>query len=112
MFPGVSQHNQLSRIVSMMGDPPDIFIEGQKWAEVLSRLLESRPVGSNKEGEQDEKALMTANESRDAGVGTKGYIDGQSKYRIKTAAEYARDSGTKVPQLKKYLRYDNLKTSY
>eukprot|EP00605_Chrysophyceae_sp_TOSAG23-4_P002888 GSChrysophyteH1.ASY1.ANO1.3183.1 assembled CDS len=29
LFPGVSQHNQLSRITEMMGTPPDLFLEGK-----------------------------------------------------------------------------------
>ena len=48
LFPGVSQHNQLTRIVEMMGNPPDALIEGKnggkyftKTSPSLSALLHS-----------------------------------------------------------------------
>ena len=41
LFPGVSQHNQLSRIVGMMGPPPDIFIEGKNGPKYYKKIAEN-----------------------------------------------------------------------
>lgn len=75
LFPGVSQHNQLSRICSMMGTPPDVFLEGKNGGKYFRKI---------------ERA------------------EGAVQYRLKTPEEYAAETGTEIPALKKYLRYDKL----
>ena len=87
LFPGVSQHNQLSRICAMLGPPPDLFLEGKNGAKYFAEReidLESGNINSNVTGPN------------------------VSKYRLKTPEEYARATGTEIPVLKRYLRYDQL----
>jgi len=77
LFPGVSQHNQLSRICAMLGTPPDVFLEGKNGTKYFRRTQ----------------------------------ADGEGsppRYRLKTPEEYARETGTEIPTLKRYLRYDRL----
>jgi len=75
LFPGVSQHNQLSRICAMLGAPPDVFLEGKNGTKYFRKMQ----------------------------------VDGEApRYRIKTPEEYAAETGTEIPSLKKYLRYDRL----
>jgi hypothetical protein len=38
LFPGVSQHNQLSRIVEMLGQPPDSLIEGKNGFKYFTKV--------------------------------------------------------------------------
>ncbi len=82
LFPGVSQHNQLSRICAMLGQPPDVFLEGKNGAKYFTR--------------------------REVDGDANGSGENASKYRIKTPEEYARATGTEIPELKRYLRYDRL----
>ena len=37
LFPGVSQHNQISRITEMIGVPPDVFLEGKNGAKYFTK---------------------------------------------------------------------------
>lgn len=39
LFPGVLQHNQLSRIVEMLGNPPDFLIECKNGLKYFSPVL-------------------------------------------------------------------------
>ena len=41
LFPGVSQHNQLTRIVEMMGNPPDALIEGKNGGKYFTKISPS-----------------------------------------------------------------------
>lgn len=84
LFPGVSQHNQLSRIVEMLGLPPDFLIEGRNGSKYFTRLL------SNSNNNVADSSNTTCN------------------YRLKTPEEYAKENNTEIPILKKYLRYNRL----
>ena len=76
LFPGVSQHNQLSRIIEMLGPIPEFLVECGK---NTSKYFTTK---------QDELVPMYSN-----------------KYRLKTPEEYAKDTNTTIPVLKKYLKY-------
>lgn len=79
LFPGVSQHNQLSRIIEMLGPIPEFLIEcGKNTSKYFTQ-------------NQDELVPMYSN-----------------KYRLKTPEEYAKDTNTTIPVLKKYLKYTEL----
>jgi hypothetical protein len=94
LFPGVSQHNQLSRIVEMLGVPPDFLIECKNGLKYFTKV-------SSAPAEQFSaiKASLVSNQPAPSIP---------SKYRIKTAEEYATETNTDVPVLKKYLRYNQL----
>eukprot|EP00606_Chrysophyceae_sp_TOSAG23-5_P000272 GSChrysophyteH2.ASY1.ANO1.1377.1 assembled CDS len=88
LFPGVSQHNQLSRITEMMGTPPDLFLEGKSGRKYFT--TKAHPNDSPNANNPDN---------------TTG---GTVRYRIKTPEEYAAETGTEIPVLKRYLRYSRL----
>ena len=96
LFPGVSQHNQLSRIVEMFGVPPDFLIESKNGSKYFT-LNTSKDIGEN---------ITTSNENCEASSPSDGHAP--SKYRIKTPEEYAAATNSAVPVLKKYLRYSKL----
>lgn len=126
IFPGVSQHNQLSRIIEMLGMPSDTMLEmssqaGKYFKKTSSKhspkkddpgvsasrkFYRSESTGGNVESagmpltrcnSHDKLQAMHAIQSTPTG-----------KYRVKTAAEYARDTNTRVPVLKRYLKHDKL----
>jgi hypothetical protein len=104
LFPGVSQHNQLTRIVEMFGQPPDSLINiGKNSNKYFVRLASS--LDASVHGHQ------SAHGSTYSGMTTNSASSGSetpSQYRLKTAEEYAKDTNTEVPVLKKYLRYSRL----
>lgn len=131
LFPGVSQHNQLFRIVEMLGLPPDFLIEGKngkKYFTVVEKgdspggskdvpIIENSPqsvcVGSA--GISAAPAHPSSTCSGAAGAGgssssssSSSAVASGSKFRIKTAEEYAAETNTQVPVLRKYLRYSRL----
>ena len=84
LFPGVSQHNQLSRYIEMLGIPSDTLIEQSKnGAKYFTATGISRQVNG------------------------KGRCD-FGKFRLKTAEEYALETNSTVPVLRKYLKYNRL----
>jgi serine/threonine protein kinase len=104
LFPGVSQHNQLTRIIEMFGMPSDIIIENGKNAANYFKLNNDASMagqaGENYEGialgglrDILQKSLSKENKRR---------------YRFKTPEEYAIDNKTTVPIAKKYLKYSSL----
>lgn len=102
LFPGVSQHNQLARIVEMLGVPPDFLIEcknGLKYFTPVTPPTTSSSTGNtaNPDSTSIRSSLLPRTTSNTA-----------PKYRIKTAEEYALETNTEVPVLKKYLRYTQL----
>lgn len=97
LFPGVSQHNQLGRIVEMLGMPPDIFIETKQGLKYFTR----KDINAvDKDGNND-----TAKEGSKHNPHPP---QESSKFRLKTAEEYAAETNTEVPTIKKYLRYNQL----
>ena len=95
LFPGVSQHNQLSRITEMLGMPPDFLIEGKKGLKYFTL---------NKQDQSNKDEFDRNNEKKnDTNISIN-----ESKYRLKTAEEFAFESNTEVPELRKYLRYSKL----
>lgn len=104
LFPGVSQHNQLTRIVEMFGSPPDTVISlGKNSSKYFYKVhggyhSENSVSVNHNTGSQLQSGLNERSSGRHQ----------QHTYRIKTAEEYAKDTGTEVPVLKKYLRYNKL----
>lgn len=105
LFPGVSQHNQLFRIVEMLGLPPDFLIEGKNGRKYFASA-EKNSAGPNDEVGKSPQSVTVGS----AGVtaSPSASTDGEPKYRIKTAEEYAAETNTQVPVLRKYLRYNRL----
>jgi dual specificity protein kinase YAK1 len=113
LFPGVSQHNQLTRIIEMLGPPPDYMVEGKngyKYFVLSSQRNSVSPV--TLPIPPHSSPLMSHGQSHGQSHGhsqtSGGQSADQSKYRLKTAEEYAHDNKTAVPVLKKYLRYSQL----
>jgi hypothetical protein len=90
LFPGVSQHNQLSRIVEMFGNPPDFMIECKNGSKYFTPI----PIADNTQ-------TQTISGTKMPFIGAPS----STKYRIKTPEEYAAETKTEVPILKKYLKY-------
>lgn len=109
LFPGVSQHNQISRIVEMLGPPPDMLIEGKNGLRYFTkRAKESSPAAREMEAVPDPTAPPDVSPPSTATSVLHGHLSPSSKYRLKTPEEYARETNTDVPVLKKYLRYSRL----
>ncbi|CAM9133633.1 unnamed protein product [Chrysoparadoxa australica] len=84
IFPGVSDHNQLSRIIEMVGCPPDFMLDnGKNTLKFFHRL--------------EDKGLVVT------GGGRPRY-----RYVLKTPEEYARDTNTTVPVIKKYFKQSTI----
>jgi hypothetical protein len=97
LFPGVSQHNQLSRIVEMLGQPPDSLIEGKNGFKYFTK------VNYEKNNEKISDKVPSSSISNLLPVSSSA-----SKYRLKTPEEYAAETKTEIPVLRKYLRYSRL----
>lgn len=108
LFPGVSQHNQLTRMVEMLGNPPDNMIGGKNGSKYFKR----NPALDNSESSSVGSIDGKTDSSGGSGsilwnINSKGEVV-NSKFIIKTAAEYAAETHTEVPVLRKYLRYSHL----
>ena len=128
IFPGVSQHNQLSRIIEMVGMPSDTMLElssqaGKYFKKTSSKhspkkdqagvsappqIYRSESMGANTESSG--RPLTRCNSGSHGKLQAMHAIQSTptGKYRVKTAAEYAKDTNTRIPVLKKYLKHDNL----
>jgi len=99
IIPGVSQHDQLNRIIEILGPPPDYMVGQGKNAPKYFTPMKS---------EFDFNARLLR------GSGTKVLTKdlsptrGRIKYRLKTAEEYASDNKREVPVYRKYLKYNKL----
>ena len=105
LFPGVSQHNQISRIVEMLGQPPDLLIDGRAGAKYFAKLSREERLASQL---SDGGAEVSPPPSATSVLHAAQAQTTPSKYRLKTPEEYARETNTEVPVLKKYLRYNRL----
>ena len=128
LFPGVSQHNQLTRIVEMLGLPPDFLIEGKNGQKYFTLVEPSVEVGKDIPMENSPQsvcigstgshsatgaavnaAATASNHTNTSTTGAGSSVPGiPSKYRLKTAEEFAAETNTQVPVLRKYLRYSRL----
>jgi dual specificity protein kinase YAK1 len=110
LFPGVSQHNQLSRMIEMLGNLPDSMIAGKNGSKYFTKNLDNDTTtgsgGSSMDGKTDGSSSSGSIPWNNSTT-TKGEKV-SSKYRIKTPAEYAAETNTEVPVLRKYLRYTRL----
>ena len=106
LFPGVSQHNQLSRIIEMLGPPPDDMIERGK--NGLKYFCRNTIMKRNTSMSFASLPLepSTSREEEVASLGSQTVP--QPRYRLKTAEEYAAETNSEVPVLRKYLRYSRL----
>jgi serine/threonine protein kinase len=96
LFPGVSQHNQLTRIVEMFGPPPDSLIEGRNGGKYFTKL-------SSIHNSKDQSRNLNNDE-----IDSNNTNSNSIQYRLKSAEEYAAKTNTEVPVLRKYLRYSRL----
>ena len=150
LFPGVSQHNQLTRIIEMFGAPPDYLVDGKNGLKYFTYVGNTPTIPSTpRSGGQDDEDFdlsskqiaqhrglkVNTNPTTSTSLETTSSTSGidansghttaaattaatrskstsdatkQSKYRLKTAEEYARETKTEVPMLRKYLRYNRL----
>lgn len=109
LFPGVSQHNQLTRIIEMFGQPSDNFIAYGKNCNKYFYKISSKVETSNMPMSANYMINISSNNSSNYLSNlSSNYNATPSIYRLKTAEEYARDTNTEVPVLKRYLRYTKL----
>lgn len=112
LFPGVSQHNQLTRIVEMFGQPPDSLISiGKNSSKYFVRLPTSLDSSQHGAHIQLRNSISSSGSTTTNGSNSTDFASNSntpSQFRLKTAEEYARDTNTEVPILKKYLRYSRL----
>ena len=107
LFPGVSQHNQLSRIIEMMGYPPDSLIEGKNGSKYFSRVAAHSSSSSGSSSISNSQQSGPVDSPRDFWANSPNSPTVQ-KYHLKTAEEYALETSTEIPVLRKYLRYSKL----
>ena len=105
LFPGVSQHNQLTRIVEMFGTPPDALIEGKNGGKYFTKIP---PVATHGQSAIAQALLHAQTTSTRSSLMTPQDVSQPPKYRLKTAEEYASETSTEIPVLRKYLRYSKL----
>ena len=112
LFPGVSQHNQLTRIIEMMGYPPDSLIEGKNGSKYFSKSQQFASSSSSSANSSYQSGLLADLVSHQSGMPKDLWRGPTSpipqKYRLKTAEEYASETNTEIPILRKYLRYSKL----
>ena len=105
LFPGVSQHNQLTRIIEMMGYPPDSLIEGKNGSKYFSRMS---PNVCNSSSSSINHTQSGSSESSPNDMWNSPTSTMTQKYHLKSAEEYAMETNTEIPVLRKYLRYSKL----
>ncbi|KAH8071452.1 protein kinase [Aureococcus anophagefferens] len=109
VFPGVSAHNQITRIVEMLGTFPDALLErGDDAAKYFFRKPDAPPPAAPP---QPPPAAVPDDAFDDDGADAKFSDDDDgpaSSYELKTPEAYARDTGSSVPRTKKYFQYKRL----
>ena len=105
LFPGVSQHNQLTRIVEMFGNPPDALIEGKNGGKYFTKIPPAAMLGQSAIAQA---LILAQTPSTRSTLMTPQDFSQPPKYRLKTAEEYASETKTEIPVLRKYLRYSKL----
>jgi dual specificity protein kinase YAK1 len=133
IFPGVSQHNQLCRIVDMLGPIPDFLVRqgknGPKFfiqETTVSSQFPYAGFGPNsvrnfqsaippaydpyrqQQQQQSQPQRSGSNFYPTASPGPGAGPQTQPSYRLKTPEEFAFENKTTVPTFKKYLKYDHL----
>ncbi len=103
LFPGVSQHNQLSRIVEMLGMPPDFLVECKHGAKYFAPSSSSSTNAS-----ADQEALRRNSRNGGGAHAVDPLSVNSGKYQLKTPEEFAAETSSEVPVLKRYLRYSQL----
>lgn len=104
LFPGVSQHNQLTRIIEMLGPLPDsLIIRGKNSMKYFTKADVNRH-----DTQLNNRKFGSFPNSPSSGRTNSSGSSTPSQFRLKTASEYARDTRTDVPVFKKYLRYNRL----
>ncbi|KAH8062129.1 protein kinase [Aureococcus anophagefferens] len=92
VFPGVSAHNQITRIVEMLGTFPDALLERGDDAATAAG------------GRARRRCSTTTAPTPSSPTTTTGPLS----YELKTPEAYARDTGSSVPRTKKYFQYKRL----
>ena len=105
LFPGVSQHNQLTRIIEMFGNPPDALIEGKNGGKYFTKIP---PAAMHGQSAIAQALIHAQTPSTRSTLMTPQDFSQPPKYRLKTAEEYASETNTEIPVLRKYLRYSKL----
>jgi hypothetical protein len=137
IFPGVSQHNQLSRIVEMFGVPPDFVIEGRNGLKYFTEITVSHITApslasSSSLSSQSEQTNQSSHSGNSKSTGSSSSSSSSHsnninnngsdvtlhhqqqqqqvvvKYRLKTPEEYALENNTDIPHIRKYLKYTRL----
>ena len=109
VFPGVSAHNQITRVVEMLGTFPDALLErGDDAAKYFVRKPDAPPPAAPP---RSPPAAVPDDAFDDDGADAKFSDDDDgppSSYELKTPEAYARDTGSSVPRTKKYFQYKRL----
>lgn len=91
LFPGVSQYNQVCRIVEMLGFPPVHLIESGRFSHRYFKPRQT-PLPDDHEFEEDEEECRNA----------------RRKYDLKTEEEYCLETKTNPKGWKRYFNYTKL----
>mmetsp|Transcript_29362 Transcript_29362/g.103526 ORF Transcript_29362/g.103526 Transcript_29362/m.103526 type:complete len:536 (+) Transcript_29362:77-1684(+) len=125
VFPGVSAHNQITRIVEMLGPPPDEVLargaDTEKYFDYVHKNTRRPPDDADKgtkfSDDDDADAERYAEPYSKSAPLRARHSPGRpqppqpargSSYVLKTPEEYSRDSRTSVPRTKKYFQYRTL----
>ncbi|KAI9224806.1 kinase-like domain-containing protein, partial [Blastocladiella britannica] len=94
LFPGTSEYNQISRIIDMLGNPPNYMIEVGKNAKSYFVKTSGEP------------ALSTASPSRG---GTRTTTASSAVYKFKSREQYSREHNTNEQPSKRYFAGTSLR---
>jgi hypothetical protein len=93
LFPGVSQYNQVCRIVEMLGMPPDYLIETGRLAKKYFKR----------------RKILPYNQSNNSGSNTSSADNNdQHMYELKTEEEYCKENNETLKEWKRYFNYKKL----
>ena len=107
IFPGMSGHNQITRIVETLGPPPDYMIEqgknGLRYFRARSMCLSKSSSGASMIDREIWESFGISPKTSIVNIDTCS-----SKYELKSPEEFAKQFGSETPMGRKYLRYTEL----
>eukprot|EP00792_Barthelona_sp_PAP020_P007542 TRINITY_DN3149_c6_g1_i1.p1 TRINITY_DN3149_c6_g1~~TRINITY_DN3149_c6_g1_i1.p1 ORF type:complete len:759 (+),score=219.50 TRINITY_DN3149_c6_g1_i1:172-2448(+) len=99
LFPGVSEYNQICRVIEMCGPLPDYMI---RYGSRTSRYFQPR---ENYDQQQSQRRIVRRRGHDYEYDADRPYDEKDCFYRLKTEQELLKEKGIKMPPQRRYFRY-------
>eukprot|EP00792_Barthelona_sp_PAP020_P007550 TRINITY_DN3149_c6_g7_i1.p1 TRINITY_DN3149_c6_g7~~TRINITY_DN3149_c6_g7_i1.p1 ORF type:complete len:728 (+),score=180.69 TRINITY_DN3149_c6_g7_i1:144-2327(+) len=99
LFPGVSEYNQIYRVIEMCGPLPDYMV---RYGSRTSRYFQPR---ENYQNQQSQRRIVRRRGHDYEYDANRPYEEKDCFYRLKTDQELLKEKGIKTPPQRRYFRY-------